>query len=126
MKVLQLSKDRNFLVVTRDGLNSVEGASSNILGPSLKDCKQKESMFYMAMVSFEISTISPQCSDTEGEDDLGHVCITKGADFDLGGYISSEEDELELPVVPQWSKDDDFTPLTLSSHNNPHIGFYIR
>lgn len=100
--------------MTRDGLNFVEGASSNILGPSLKDCKQKESMFYMAMVPFEISTISPQCSDIEGEDDLGHVCITKGADFDLGGYISSEEeeeDELELPVVPQWSRDDDFTPL---------------
>lgn len=53
----------------------------------------------MEMVPFEISTISPQCSNIEREDDLGHECITKGADVgrlvDLRGHISFEE-EYEL------------------------------
>lgn len=45
-----------------------------------------------------------------------HICITKVVDdgrfSDLGGCIFSEENELWLPLVPQWfSRDGDPTPF---------------
>lgn len=74
----------------RDGLEYVEGASSDFQGSILKkDYRHKGSMINMEMVPFKISTISPQHSNTEREDELG-------------GHFSSkeeEEDELELPLV---------------------------